>query len=540
MFPIPRHWKIAIVAVLACLGLTWLARGRGQEGGPRLPPPAPREKAGEPDKLAEKGRPTPLYYGTAACSNAGCHSSPPNKWPADLLCRCNEYVEWEKKDKHADAYTALLPEKNALAKQMQRLLGEEPLSKRAACLACHAVVIADKAVAKRSKEVFFDVAEGVSCVACHGAAKEWVSKHGLLVEYPNWRGTKLTRAQKETYGMADLWGPIRRTELCASCHVGKVDGDPAQRKFVTHEMYAAGHPPLPAFEIASFSEQMPRHWLERGKKKSAAVRKELGYVEGERELTKLVLVGAAVSLRESMRLLAHEAGECAKAPSDSDRRGLDLANFDCYACHHDLKADSPRQKRGFVGKPGRVPMRPWPTVLMELALREGSEDAKGAEREAANYRKLLEAVNAGFDARPYGDPVKIAPAARALEKWADALAQRLDEKRWDGRQGRQALRRLLVLHEDRNVPDYDSARLLAWSFNAMYGELRPSPDSEVAKAQAGLEKALELKLPAGRKARTVEERQASLNALNEFKPGDFQSAFRRLHGRLGTKPAKEP
>ena len=29
---------------------------------------------------------------------------------------------------------------------------------------------------------------------------------------------------------------------------------------VTHEMYAAGHPPLPGFEIATFCSQMPPHW----------------------------------------------------------------------------------------------------------------------------------------------------------------------------------------------------------------------------------------------------------------------------------------
>ena len=27
-------------------------------------------------------------------------------------------------------------------------------------------------------------------------------------------------------------------------------------------MYAAGHPPLPGFEIATFTQQMPKHWVD--------------------------------------------------------------------------------------------------------------------------------------------------------------------------------------------------------------------------------------------------------------------------------------
>ena len=39
--------------------------------------------------------------------------------------------------------------------------------------------------------------------------------------------------------------PVRRTELCLSCHLGST----SENKMVTHAMYAAGHPPLPGFEM---------------------------------------------------------------------------------------------------------------------------------------------------------------------------------------------------------------------------------------------------------------------------------------------------
>ncbi len=29
---------------------------------------------------------------------------------------------------------------------------------------------------------------------------------------------------------------------------------------MTHEMYAAGHPPLPSVELQTFCEEMPQHW----------------------------------------------------------------------------------------------------------------------------------------------------------------------------------------------------------------------------------------------------------------------------------------
>ena len=43
--------------------------------------------------------------------------------------------------------------------------------------------------------------------------------------------------------------PARRAERCTSCHVGSE----SEGRFVTHEMYAAGHPPLPPVEVMAFS-----------------------------------------------------------------------------------------------------------------------------------------------------------------------------------------------------------------------------------------------------------------------------------------------
>jgi hypothetical protein len=520
---------------LGCALFVWLARAQEDKGAPRrgAGPKKDKEKAKAEERPAIKASRTPLYYGTGACSNAGCHSAAPKDWPAPLLCRCEEFNIWEAKDKHADAYSALLPEKNELAKQMQRLLPGKKLHQRDDCLACHAVVIKDKALLERSKKTaLFKIEQGVSCVVCHGPSREWVTKHGNVVEFGEWRGLGLTRAQKEQFGMNDLWDPIRRTELCASCHIGKVDGDPSQRKFVTHEMYAAGHPPLPPFEIATFSEEMPKHWQYLRDKKPLSVQKELGYVPGEQEQTKLILVGAAVSLRESMKLLAEQATEALKAEEGSDKRVLDFSNFDCYACHHDLKPQSWRQKRGFAGKPGRLPMRPWPTALIELAIRhESGGDAKALAAQRATYKKLEKAVNDAFDARPLGSPALIAKSATALGKWADALARELNRKPCDKKIGQALLVELVRQHKDAIPKDFDYARLVAWSFRTMNQELRPR-DAAIGKIQLRLDEALKLNLPQGRKVKIADELDRTMKALNEFTPDSFNDAFRQFHKRL--------
>src|SRR5439155_23427773 len=123
-------------------------------------------------------------------------------------------------------------------------------------------------------------------------------------------------------------------------------------------------PPLPSVELATFSDAMPRHWKYLSEK-PAKVQKILEYdpAKADLERTQLVVVAALVSFRESMNLLAAQAEQ-----GDKDKSWPELAQFDCYACHHDLKAKSWRQQRGYHGKPGRPDMRPWPTTLVHLGI----------------------------------------------------------------------------------------------------------------------------------------------------------------------------
>jgi len=482
---------LAWVALAYCLG------GRGAEG--------------------PKASPTPLYYGAKpTCSNMGCHSGPPNTEEV-LVCRCTEYKTWSLEDKHEIAYKVLLSER---AKKMGELLRYKvPVSEHDACLSCHSVVIRDAKLEHKS----FKRDEGVTCVVCHGAYEEWVDRHYSYLNLDKWRAFS-RQVKEEKFGMTDLWTPLKRADLCASCHVGNLKPDePA--KFVTHEMYAAGHPPLPGFESATFSDQMPKHW-QYLREKPDKVKKLLRYDDVDRERTKLILVGAAVSLRESMRLLHRQADDCVKAV-DPDKRALNLANFDCYACHHDLKSPSWRQARGYNGKPGRVPMRPWPTALVKLAIRHATdENAEAKEMEGA-FTEKWRRLQTAFEDRPFGDPKKIAPAADDLTTWANALAEKLDNKPCDQAAARKLLAQLPSMFQG-GTPDYDSARQIAWAFQVMYQELEAKPDPRVEEVIAMLKKELKLDLPSGRKRNISDELAAGLERLNSYNPSEFNKALEKL------------
>jgi hypothetical protein len=58
-----------------------------------------------------------------------------------------------------------------------------------------------------------------------------------------------------------------------------------------------------------------------------------------------------------------------------------------------------------------VPMRPWPTVLVRLAIQQAAGDSTQARQMLAVLDQPLHQVRDGFDARPFGTPNRIAPAA---------------------------------------------------------------------------------------------------------------------------------
>jgi hypothetical protein len=372
--------------------------------------------------------------------------------------------------------------------------------------------------------------DGVSCVACHGAFREWVFEH-TAYEDPRWRS--LGRKEKERrFGMVDLWDPVTRTKKCLSCHLGSYeDGN-----VLTHAMYAAGHPPLPGIEVSTFSAAMPNHWeylREKRQGRRPEVRKalEAAFALDKLEHTELVAVSGLVPLRESVRLFAAQAGSDSKTDLPG-ARWPDFARFDCYACHHDVNRPSWRQTRGFPGAPGRPPAPSWPSALVALGVEAANPDR--AKSRLAEYDRKLGDFHRALAAQPFGNKDRAVSAAKALASWTDEVLGDLG-KTTIGRAS--ALRMLgrICRVERSEVPDYDAARQLFWAFRAIYGELEPGagPDSPAERVLRRMDEELGFSLPSAGKQVPIEDTLAKrLKAVTDFDPAVFQAGLAELAGLL--------
>jgi len=335
--------------------------------------------------------------------------------------------------------------------------------------------------------------------------------------------------------MTDLWNPIRRAEVCAACHIG----NHAEGKVITHAMYAAGHPPLPSFEAATFCDLEPRHWqnLKEKSRERASLLKPAPDLRNLEE-TKFALVGGLVALRESLTLLAQEAA--ASKPAPVGAAWPDFARFDCYACHHELRAGdgaSWRQLRRRASSPGR-PMPPeWPLALVRLGI--GAAEAQTAAAGEDRFRQHLAALYDGVRMRPFGEPETTAKAAGDIVTWIDSLLGHLNHAVIDDRQARQLLERLCEIALE-TIPDDSSARQIAWAFRVIYHESTPKDkrDPKIEADIAELESALALNLPPARQQALIEASLPDrLRSAADFDPASFQAHFRRINAqvRAGTR-----
>lgn len=473
-----RSWtpRVAFVVYVGLLG-------HGLHTGSHAQQPAARSAA-----VAAAAREF-KYYGASSCS--GCHSEPRGLKSDFVLL--TEYTTWKERDKHSQAYRVLLEPRS---QQMGKLLGIANVAEDARCLNCHATN-----VPANLREPSFQISDGVSCDACHGPAEKWFAQH----IQPTWRAKPM--AEKEALGMSDIRDPVKRSQLCMSCHVGNV----AEGKLVTHAMYAAGHPPLPSFEVATYSDEMPRHWRYIHEKDPAirqkVYREVLRLNPDELERAKLAAVGGAVALRVAANLLREQAqGE------GGDRPWPELANYDCYACHHDLRAQSWRQERGYSGRPGRPPVREWPTVLARA-------DARGMAGGAPALDRSLRALGSALDTRPFGRPADVARTASEVADRSEQLVQKLNAASFDQAAALRLLRDLAALGAGPFL-DYDSARQVAWAFRIIYQELEPKPagDAQIRQALQGLDAELGLTLPSGTKTSISQQLEGWLQKVNAYRP----------------------
>jgi hypothetical protein len=334
--------------------------------------------------------------------------------------------------------------------------------------------------------------------------------------------------------MTDLWDSVTRATKCASCHIG----NPDEQKVITHAMYAAGHPPLPGLETATFSDAQPRHW-DYLREKKPKIQADLGFNPAKHEQAELVAVSGIVALRETMRLYAAQArGDgLVKEP---ETHWPDFARFDCYACHHDLQVVSWRQKRGYSATPGRPSTPTWPDVLVRLGITVA--DPEGKKGRAAQFDQAVAAFHRVLGGRPFGDPDRSAEAAQALADWADEVSRDMRELIQDPKvvvvDGALALRllRQLCKMAGAKALDYDSARQIALAFRTIYQESRaidpraiPDPDGAIAGILKSLDKASGFSLPSQATQTQIEKTlKERLSAVSNFDPANFKYQFEEL------------
>jgi hypothetical protein len=289
---------------------------------------------------AELPSPAPIapalqFQGTSSCSSTSCHNAEGSGTFGREYAVALERGPLGAKDRHAQAYDVLF---NARSLDIERNLrglssfDEVHPESNVLCLRCHVMpqVVEASRISKRIDGVRqFRFEDGVSCEACHGAAEHWLAGH--------------FRPGASRHGMTDTASLEQRVRLCIDCHVGKPGME------VDHDLLAAGHPRL-NFEFSSFHFLLHKHWDYAKDLDRQADFEARGWA-----------VGQVAAAQASLELLA------ARARTDG-AAWPELSAYDCYACHHDLKEKSWRQKPAVDGR-GILVFSDWYYAQLEPALR---------------------------------------------------------------------------------------------------------------------------------------------------------------------------
>lgn len=313
-----------------------------------------------------------IHLGVTSCGGSTCHGATQPVRGSQVLQ--NEYLIWQRQDKHAKAYAVLLePRSQRIAKN----LGLPNAHEAKVCLDCHADNVAENLRGRQ-----FQVSDGVGCEGCHGGGQRWLGAHISGV-------TPTPELQK--LGMYATEDPVARAELCLSCHLGD------ETKFVTHRIMGAGHPRL-AFELDTFTEIQPAHYqLDDDYKKRKTVASGV----------QTWAVGQAMAVGRTMTALADNSRRMAGAFPE-------LTFYDCHSCHHPM-SNLRWQRRESTGLgPGVIRFNDANLLMLRLLARRLAPEEGQAL--ATQLRALHVAMSEGR-----GDTVAVAREVKAV---ADRLVQR--------------------------------------------------------------------------------------------------------------------
>jgi hypothetical protein len=435
---IPAVAAGATAAVCACLvvvpgRLSGEEARRAVEQLPELKLPA------APEAVVAVSTPAFAAKGSDVCIR--CHRSEQSEWVDVATTKA-----W-RHDAHSRAHLALSPD-NPRTRAMEQSLGVAA-ARTAACVACHTHPAGEPPIEEETDAVH----AGISCETCHGAGGGYFEPH----MEKRWRF--LSTADKESLGMHDLRDPVRKAENCLGCHLGDVPSG----RVITHAMYAAGHPPLPAFEMEAFGAALGPHWKrvwEKSPKVQAAAAAAGYHTEAAGDLHR-ALIGGLVSLRRTAEIVRDYA-----VAADAKPRAItwpELALYDCQACHHELRVPSWRQETGYGGLvPGRPSLVRAPRGLAGVGF--------AAAGLPTDVDELMGPFRDALNVRPFGGADRVRAATVApLELIGEAIRGLKSVRRDDALAAREHEIALALAAAGSRTGDLESARQLAWPLVAAVG-----------------------------------------------------------------------
>lgn len=457
-----RHNPGRLIVVVAAVGAACLVRGWHRAEARPAAPEAALQVDGNHGWDAAADRDA-TWIGVAGCASSSCHHMNGPKGSKQ-----SEYDTWAGYDKHARAFQVLYNERSQRIARNLYGEGGKPATEQPLCLKCHASHdgVVDRGVGER-----FQLADGVGCESCHGAAGKW-----LTVHYQAGFKEK-SLEEKAALGLRPTKDILHRAKLCTTCHVGSPE------KEVNHDLIAAGHPRM-AFELGAYHGIYNKHWN----------------IEDDHERYKdfesrLWSVGQLTSAKAALQLLEARAEGATKSGKGA-RPWPEFSEYDCFACHKQLQVDSPRQKAGYGDR--RAGALPWGDWYFSPTNPLAGGVGMRAAADGDPVRTLREIMQS-----PAPNSTKVAAPARALIGRIDNILGSLQADRPENvAQVRGFLGQLLRTgREKAKEMSWDEAAQLYLGLAAMQNELSdlrgPKYDPAVKDRLEKMARALQQSFPAG-------------------------------------------